>query len=212
MKKLFALLIVALMVGCVGTPLFSYTSVSPEEHNQNYMVRPVYIDKSFNEKELADIQAVVKEWNYVLNGYFIWQIEPVAIDHTDMKALTRLSKQIRQTHEGIMILGLDHDNELIEDVVDEYDGTLAFVNNLGMRANLMVVIRDRMGHKNLQKILLHEFGHAMGGRHVEAESLMYPYYGPKQYGCVDKITALQAASYFDLKVEHMNYCSTPNLR
>jgi len=211
MKKLFALLIVALMVGCVGTPLFGYTQVSPEEHNQNYQVRPIYIDKSFNDKELADIQNVVKEWNYVLNGYLVWEIQPVAIDHTDKKALARLAKQIHQTHEGIMVLGLNHDDELIEEYVDEYDGTLAFVNNLGMRANLMVVIRDRMGHKNLQKILLHEFGHAMGGFHVGTESLMYPYYGPKQYNCVDKITALQAATYFDLKIEHMNYCSTPHL-
>ena len=199
----------AVTMGCSGS-LFEYRSVSAESKNQHFETKPIYIDKTFNKEELAIINQVVAEWNFALNGYMAWKIETVAIDHTDKLAMGRLSKKIRQTHEGIVMLGLDHDDELVEDTIDEYDGTLAFVNNLGDRAHYMVVVRDRMGYKNIHKILLHEFGHAMGADHVMAESLMFPYYGHQQRNCIDKITAAQVATYHELKMEHMNYCSTPN--
>ncbi len=210
MKKLLGLLVVlAAMVGCSGK-FYEYRSVAPEANNQHFQVKPIFIDKTFNAEELATINQVVAEWNYVLNGYMVWKIEVQSLDHTDTKALTRLSKTIRQTHEGIVLIGLDHDDELVEDEIDEYDGTLAFVNNLGDRAHFMVVIRDRMGYKSLHKILLHEFGHAMGGHHVGTESLMFPYYGHQQRDCVDKITAAQVATYHELNLAHMNFCPTPN--
>ncbi len=199
----------AVAMGCSGS-FFEYRSVSAESKNQHFETKPIYIDKSFSKEDLATINLVVAEWNYALNGYMVWKIEPVAIDHNDKIAMGRLSKQIRQTHEGIVMLGLDHDDELVEDTIDEYDGTLAFVNNLGDRAHYMVVVRDRMGYKNIHKILLHEFGHAMGADHVMTESLMFPYYGHQQRDCVDKITAAQVATYHELKLAHMNYCATPN--
>jgi len=214
MKKLFSLLLVlALMAGCGGVfsgGLYGYRSVAPEANNQHFQVKPVFIDKTFNADELATINKVVQEWNFVLNGYLVYKIEPDAFDHTDAKALRRLAKKIGQTHEGIMIVGADHDDELLEESIDEYDGTLAFVNNLGERAHFMAVIRDRMGYKNLHKILLHEFGHAMGAHHVNTESLMFPYYGSQQRDCVDKITGAQVATYYKLKLEHINFCLTPN--
>lgn len=211
MKKLFGLLTVLfLVVGCSGG-LYEYRSVSPEKNIEPHvLVRPVYIDNTFNDVELATINQVVKEWNYVLNGYVVWKIELTAIDHTNEKATKYLIKQMSQNHEGIMVLGMNHDDDLVSDTIDEEDSVLAFVNGLGERGQVMVVLRDRIGHKNLHKILLHEFGHAMGGEHVNTDSLMFPIYSRRQFDCVDKITAAQAATFFNLKLEYLNFCKTPN--
>jgi hypothetical protein len=183
-----------------------------ETENVNYNIKPLYIDSSFGSQELKTIESVVAEWNYVLNKKIILKIEPNAIDHTNTKALRYLSKQIMQTHEGIVIIGINHDDPLVEDNIEEYDGTLAYVNGLGERANLMVVIRDRMGYKDMRKILLHEFGHALGAHHVNIPSLMYPFYGKRQVGCVDNITVMQIATINNLTFKDLNYCNTPEFK
>lgn len=198
--------------GCatMSPGLYQYHHVESEANNQHMKIYPLYVDKSFDKNELETLVKVVNEWNYVLNGYMRFEIDQRFIDHEDTDALKKLAAKINETHEGILIVGVDHDSPLVSDVVEEGDGVLAFVDGLGDRAHFMAVLRDRIGHRNLHKILLHEFGHAMGGRHVEALSLMYPYVGYQQMDCVDKITAAQVANHYKLDLTHMNYCSTPN--
>jgi hypothetical protein len=211
MKKLFLfgfLVSLTFLLGCVK----DYKYAGFETENVNYNIKPLYIDSSFGSQELKTIESVVAEWNYVLNKKIILKIEPNAIDHTNTKALRYLSKQIMQTHEGIVIIGINHDDPLVEDNIEEYDGTLAYVNGLGERANLMVVIRDRMGYKDMRKILLHEFGHALGAHHVNIPSLMYPFYGKRQVGCVDNITVMQIATINNLTFKDLNYCNTPEFK
>lgn len=211
MKKLFSLLaLVLLVVGC-GGELYKYGNASPEPYVKHHtMVRSLYVDQSFTKQELAIIKQVVAEWNYTLNSYVVWKIEKVLINHEDEKRMRALAQDVAQKGDGIVMFALNHDNEMLEDIIDESDGVLAFVNGLGPRAHTMVVLQDRIGNKNLHKILLHEFGHSMGANHVNTESLMYPYYGIKQMDCIDKITAAQVATFFDLKLAHLNFCKVPD--
>lgn len=202
-----------ILTGCAttNTPLlYKYHRVEPEVNNIHFKIIPIYIDKSFNSEELTTITAVVNEWNYVLNHTMRLEIDRRFIDHNDSDAIDQLKEKIKIADEGIMIVGVDHDHELVSDVIEDSDGTLAYVNDVGLRANFMAVIRDRIGHRNLHKILLHEFGHALGGRHVETMSLMYPYVNHLQTDCVDKITAAQVATYHGLTLRYLNYCSIPN--
>jgi hypothetical protein len=197
--------------GC-GSNLYSYSNVSgPDKNYQHYKEIPVYIDKNFEEAELEAILRATSEWNYVLNGHIKLVIKSTDINIKEAR-VRGLIAQIRTTDEGYMILKLNHNDPLLDDIIEEDDGTLAFVNNLGNRGHVMVVIADRIGGKDLRSIVLHEYGHLLGAMHVMARSLMFPYYnGRSSYRCVDKITMLQVANYQQLDPDHLNYCITPNL-
>lgn len=216
MKKLLLpfILLICLVMGlasCCGTPsslMYKYHSVPSATNNQHWRVFPVYLDKDLTKVEKSTIEQVIAEWNYVLNGYMKIQVMSSNVDHNSIDSLVDTAKQIFETNDGIMLLSVQHDNELLPMQVD--DSTLAFVNGLGDRGYILVVLNDRLGTKSLHKILLHEFGHLMGAGHVMTESLMYPAYGHLQKDCVDKITASQVATYRHLDLNHLNYCSTPS--
>ena len=199
-----------MVIGCSSVRMYSYHSVPPVKNNQHQRVYPVYIDKSFPEDQQKVIASVINEWINVLNGNMVIEVVSKDIDSQDEIQLMELVIQMRQEREGLVMLNLTHNDDLISGVVEETDGTLAFVNALGNRANFMVVISDRIGRKNLHKILLHEFGHAFGANHTNAQSLMYPYYSGVQMDCVDKITVAQVANYHGFNFNTMNYCATPH--
>lgn len=210
-KFLFFLLVISSFLGCSSVKMYSYKSVqSPSISDRERKVYPVYIDRSFKDQHLSTIKSVISEWNSVLNGNMVIEVIEQNIDNEDLDELERLIKKTKQEREGLVILNLKHDDDLISGIVEETDGTLAFVNGIGGRANIMVVIEDRIGRKNFHKILLHEFGHAFGANHTNAQSLMYPYYSGSQIDCVDKITAAQVANYHGFSIRTMNYCITPN--
>lgn len=210
-KRFFSLFFaISLIFGCSSVRMYSYHSVPSAKNNQHQRIYPVYIDKSFPKDQLKTITSVIDEWNNVLNGNIVIEVVRNDIDNENEEQLEDLVKKMRQEREGLVMLNLNHDNELITGIVEETDGTLAFVNSIGNRANVMVVVGDRIGRKNLHKILLHEFGHAFGANHTNAQSLMYPYYSGVQMDCVDKITVAQVANYHGFSFKSMNYCSTPN--
>jgi hypothetical protein len=185
--------------------------VMPESNNQHWKLIPIYLDKDFSKADRVVMDQVISEWNYVLNGYLKLQIVNDKLDHDDMESAVALVKKLRQTSEGVLVFSVDHDHGLVADDIEEEGGELAYVNALGDNGHFMFVIRDRIGTRNLHKILLHEFGHLMGANHVMAASLMFPAYSSSQRDCVDKITALQVAEYRKLDINHMNYCATPAL-
>lgn len=213
MKKIvIAVWLLALsMVACGGNAsLFSYHSVAPDETFQDKKITPIYVDKNFSKENKKVIYDVINEWNVVLNGYNRIEVATWNFDKTDKAEAKKLRKSIRETNEGIILYSLKHDDPMLEDYIEDGDGVLAFVDALGRRAHNLVVIEDRIGKKNLHKIMLHEFGHAFGSMHVSSESLMFPYYSYLQLDCVDKITASQVATYNHYDLSKMNYCVTKN--
>jgi hypothetical protein len=200
--------------GCGGSQtMYQYRSVDQAPHNSTMKVVPVYVDKNFSGHNKVIIKNVIDEWNNTLNGQLRIEVKTWILDRSDEERTAALVSKINHTHEGLMILSVSEDDPLLSDF--ETDGVLAFVNSLGNQAHVLVVIQDHIGERNLHTILLHEFGHALGAFHVNARSLMNPYYGSgngrpsMQVDCVDAITADQVAGYYGLDFSRMNYCSTP---
>ena len=119
-------------------------------------------------------------------------------------------KNIDKTHQGLAIINEADDDSRVDEL--EMDGVLAYVDDLGENATHMVVLTDHFGTLPLHGVLLHEFGHALGARHVMVPSLMFPYAGlvpftgHLQADCVDFVTADQVATYHHISLQNMNYC------
>lgn len=181
--------------------------------NINYKTFPVYVDKEFSKEEMTSLYRSISEWNRALNGYFKIQIVDM-FDNSNYEQTTSISNKIQATDEGIMIYCISENNPLIKNQVFDKNGNrddkLAFVNDLGDDGHTMIIIQDRIGHRNLHKIFLHEFGHIFGARHVEAFSLMHTRYGSEQTDCIDKITIAQVAAYNGLDLSKLDYCALPN--
>jgi hypothetical protein len=213
-KLLFSsifVVILGLISGCAstGSKLYTYSNVSGVDKGwQGYRELPIYMDASFPKEQRAAFEKVIDEWNYALNGHMHLFVDG-SFNKDDEERTAQLIKSIKQTHEGYMILNISHDDEVLEDIIEDDDGTLAFVNGIGMRGRFMVVIKDRIGRKNLHDILLHEFGHLMGAQHFPG-TLMNPTYGVGSVPCIDKITMAQVARYWKIDLNKLNYCAVPD--
>lgn len=216
MKYLMVLFsVLCLLCGCTSTTsYFHYHSVPQLVNNTHYKVIPVYVDQSFTKEEVATINKVVDEWNKVLNGQMRVAIASGTFDHTNESQVKLITQIEKNTGEGFMLVGLNHDDKMIANFIkheNEKSKALAFCDQIGDdRINGMFVIRDRIGMRNLHQVLLHEFGHALGSDHMIAYSFMYPNYGASEPDCVDKLTAAQVAGYQGIYLSHMNYCAIPN--
>jgi len=161
---------------------------------------PIYVDAKFNSHQRAEIHAAVDEWNYALNGY----TELIVVED-DYDMGLEVAERVLRTHEGIIILAVDADSPRVEDMGD---GVLAWMNEID--GNLMQVVHDRIGTRNMRAIIVHEFGHALGLPHVFIKNtVMYPSYN---YGstCIDKITLMSLQSVHSrYDIAHMNYCQLP---
>lgn len=202
-RKIITIFLIFLLIlaGCSGSKSNTYRSVPPVQEKFN--VYQVYVDSSFSLEQKNIIKKAVKEWNGVLNGYITISIMTEDLDNKNVRELHDVYYRLLGNSSGLMILNLDNDDELAK---DSAEGALAFVNAIGDGAKMMVVLRDRVVGRNLHKIILHEFGHAFGAKHIDNRSLMYPYYGPYQPDCVDILTASQVANYHGFDFKKMNYC------
>lgn len=170
------------------------------------------MDKTFSKEEVATINQVVAEWNYVLNGQMRIAISKGTFDHTNEGQVKLIVAKEANTGEGFMLVGLNHDDKAIASyMANEHGKALAFCDNIGDdKIGAMYVLRDRIGMRNLHQVLMHEFGHMLGSDHMAAYSLMYPHYGANEPDCVDKLTAAQVAGYQGIYLSNMNYCAIPN--
>lgn len=202
LKKILSFLIfIFVILSCSGSKQNSYRSVEPNK--DYYKTYQIYIDSSFSEVDKIIIKESIAEWNNALNGFISIEIKSDSLDSKDVKQLHNVYYNLLGSNSGLMILNLYHDDEL---VFNDTPNVLAFVNAIGDGAKMMIVLRDRVEGKNLHKILLHEFGHAFGARHIEKISLMHPYYGIYQTDCIDVFTAAQVANYHGFDLKKMNYC------
>jgi hypothetical protein len=203
---LFLLSLLLLLMGC-GNPNYQYRSVSPDHHLGWRAHIPLYIDQRFTPEQDREILFAVSEWNRVLNGYLMIEI---ADWHYIIGSLgaRRIDDQIEKTQQGIVLLAVNSNDPIVS--LYHADTFLAFVNNVGDAAHVLVMIRDRISTRPYHTILMHELGHALGAQHVNTISLMFPNTdGDLMLDCVDKITASQIATYHHMDLNHLNYCPTP---
>ena len=196
-------LLIVLLTAC-APGLYQYHSVEPEETHDSYRVIPLYVSKDFTHEQQVTIAKAIDEWNFVLNGSLRLEVKDWALDEESDKGKD-IWRAINKTHQGIAIVSWLESDPRLEEM--KQDGIIAFVNIIGT-ANVLVVIRDRLGSWDFKTIMLHELGHALGASHVNAKSLMYPYVGDMQVHCVDRITAAQISGYQHVPLKNINYCTT----
>ena len=198
---IFILLISITISGC-GVKYFTYHAGQLNTHISHALIIPIYIDNDFSAEHKNAIIAAAKEWNGVFNGQVILRVENEKFSGLD-GGVNILKNKVMVTGEGWVIIGVNHDNELVEDM----GNVLAFVKGAG--GHSMVIVRDVIGTRDLKTIVMHEMGHLMGALHVDMANLMIPYYGKTQYECIDKITVAQVAFFMNLDFNTLNYCITP---
>ncbi len=198
------LLILAMMVsGCTGsTGLWQY---KVPEHNVkpiNVDTIPVWLHSDFSTAAQINILEALKEWNISFNGQYILQFKGY---FSNLETGRLLYEKFGNANQGIIILNLPASHPL--SLVKSGDGSLAVVPEIG--DHVIIVIKDQVGYRNLKTIIMHEIGHLMGAEHINFSSLMYPYYGVKQYPCIDKVTMMQVAAHLKLNYKTLTYCMVP---
>lgn len=212
MKKIFLLftsLILAISSLSCAPGLYEYHSVSPARYHEHYREIPMYVDGHMTKEGRQSLANAINDWNYALNKEMLITVKTWALDvNTDSGQA--IVQQVKITHQGIVVLWLNHDDPVVQ-AMDPDGNALAFVDGLGRKADMLVIVQDTIGNRNLKVILEHEIGHILGASHTMAKSLMYPYADSNQSPCIDKITMLQIANYNDLDPAVLNYCVIPNL-
>ena len=185
MDKLYfiiGLIIIALVISFIGHKYNNGVAV------EKGVVINIYIDSDFNRAEKIEIKRAIAEWNKTLNGNLKLTIRETTIDIGMLK---------KAYIENGIVIGKVYSWDI------NYEGNgdlLGFTDSLG--GNLIHIIADKV-RGILYGVVLHELGHALGGKHTES-GLMYKYYNG--YFCVDKTSAEEIAKYWNFNVESMKYC------
>jgi len=162
-------------------------------------VVPIYVDKDFSYPHLKDIREALAQWNIAMNGYEQFEI---VTEKFDMEP--DVLKHIFDSMQGIVILSRKSEDA---DIQQMPDGVLGFTPSAP--AQVVNLIEDRIGTRNLRIILLHELGHALGLMHITVSgTLMFPAY-PYDSPCIDKSTVVALAFTRRWDWHHMNWCEWP---
>lgn len=155
----------------------------------------VYIDSNFSEEEAKEIEMSMILWNNALNKQMLLFIAS--------KNFIISTHNINEAEENNSFIILKINSVIANDKKDIDSSILAYTNRVG--GNIVYIIRDRMAEEDIHYIMLHEFGHLLGATHVK-KGLMYKYYSPASYSCIDYDTAKQVANYEKLNINNMKYC------
>jgi len=180
----------------------------PVGHTPEYT--PVYIEKAFTQSEHDAIHRALAGWNYVLNGYQVYSVASDDFDY-DLDVI----EQISNTDQGLVFVrasiamadSLDLSDGIL--VEKENNGVLAWVPGLGEQ--VVFIVTDRIGTRDLTAITEHEIGHTLGIPHLPIKgTMLYPYY---TFGasCIDRATvqALASLSRGRFDWHFMNWCELP---
>lgn len=193
MKKLFALIVLIMMVGC-GMHNSTYYYI----HTPDVAVTPkksvlIYVDKDFGFADRVEIRAAVDQWNFAMNGQ-------VKLDIASWEFM--MEPSLLADKDKWFILKIDSQSKLKPaDTKDSF--SLAFCEKVG--GHLMYIIRDRIGNADVKGITMHELGHLLGAQHV-GNYLMYYHFVRAKYNCIDYASAEAVARAQDLDMGSMNYC------
>jgi hypothetical protein len=144
---------------------------------------PVIIVGPFSNDQQDSIRQAAGEWNRTLNGHIRFEIRPIT-GAPKVWAVTAVLKSR----------------------VNNKDEELAMTTTLQTGGGLVFVYLDRLGSRNLEGIMLHEFGHVLGLQHEGTRGLMAATYNPYDQKCVDYAAAAQAARLYNLPLQELKWC------
>lgn len=133
-----------------------------------YIIKDVYIDQAFSFEETRMIEDGLMQWQKETNYLVRVKIHPYA-DFSDMT-------EMLAEKNSLTFIKMDGDNDYIKQTDDKIGKILGlFVNKYSL--NLVILVPER--HETVfdfESTVMHEFGHALGLRHINQKwTLMYPY-------------------------------------
>jgi hypothetical protein len=158
------------------------------------------VDKDFNADQQQKIVNAAVAWNYVLNGYIRFEIDPVPFGAVETEAHEATEKDT-----DWIVSVYDPGRRKPGSRIEELGITMVMPTGGGI-----VDVNIRILNKfNLENVILHELGHVLGLGHDRRSRLMSMDYVFDHQGCVDKYTVETLATLKHLPVNELNWCVLP---
>jgi hypothetical protein len=158
----------------------------------------LYVDRDFDDYERGRIVAAMRQWNYVLNGFVRFHARTLPANPT-----RALLGQIRRSG-GWVVARVDSRHP----VARQGEGANALAVTVGGQGGFVYVISDRIGHRDLTGVVMHEFGHVLGAGH-DGSGLMAPVYSQAMGRCIDREAVALVAAVHRLPLARLNWCVGP---
>jgi hypothetical protein len=205
-SSIIPLLFLLMLGGCLG-PDYLVTSIGPSapeeaanlhEHEPHYtshrsaaakpeIVR-IAINEQLNMYERAKILRAVNEWNYVLNGFVRFDIDPAA-DKGQMWVIVPMLGGRPPPVQGTI-----------------FGHALAATQSAPPIGGVVTVYVDRVRGYDLTSVMRHELGHVLGLGHDPNGRLMSSRYTMSRQQCIDRAAAEAVAANRTLPPAELNWC------
>jgi hypothetical protein len=158
------------------------------------------IDQDFDADQHQKILNAVVVWNFVLNGYIRFEVDPVAFGVPETKAHEATEK------DSDWIIARD---DAARSKRKTRGDELAETATLPTGGGMVMVSTHLLKNLSLENVMLHELGHVLGLNHNPRSRLMSTDYVLDQQGCVDKVTVETLATLKHLPLNELNWCVLP---
>lgn len=182
------LLFCLLFLDCGYPRPYRYTR-APSSNARTHLIT-VCVAADFSSANKLAIDNALLQWNYALNGWI---------------ELREARASCQGEMDKLFIALVSPDAPFIPKGSNGL-AALAWVDQIAGRKIFIVSNRDE-SPAAFEEIVLHELGHALGGRHIEGKhSLMGEFFDLDDYRCIDRWTSEEIALAWNVPAESLNYC------
>jgi hypothetical protein len=184
------------------TSEYRYTDKSAAAATVGRTIDIYIVEDQFDAAERERIGLALQQWNHVLNGYVRFRVLSLPGAPSD-ESLTQLYRS-----GAWIVTKVDR----YHDIAREPKLLGAAVWRKSRNGGFIYVIGDRFGRRDLTPVMLHEFGHVLGGAaHDPNGHLMRPVYDPNNGHCIDRAAVAMVAAAQRLPLNQLNWCFGPGL-
>ncbi len=159
----------------------------------------VLIDQRFSDADRDSISQAADEWNTALNGYAVFEVRAADV----VAEAPRVAAGRGPTAVTWLVVRIDG----WPVTRDSGEHVLAHTIPLEQGGGVISVFAERRARQRLDRIMLHEFGHALGLEHDPSSHLMSARYSSSEQACIDKAAVEQLAALKHWPIDQMNWCT-----